>query len=203
MIRPEDTLADLVGEARDLAIGQLLEKMGRALEGGARVRHEPFQRTREGRVLREGPLHLPRRADLAVTEGTETRILRLPAAPQPMFKPCSVPRPDHFLLKVRPFSWNRARMFLRGDAGGIDWKPLRHWFLEAFQSRYDDVAPDLDGAVHALLGPREVEDGWEITVDLGSAPLSSFLELIDTLVIARARRLTISASSRWLEGGGR
>ncbi|MEM7566628.1 MAG: hypothetical protein AAF321_05290 [Pseudomonadota bacterium] len=72
-----------------------------------------------------------------------------------------------------------------------DWRPLRRWFLEWFQSRFSDEAPDLDGAVHALQGPDRVSGGWRLRIDLGSAPVEAMSDLVAALEATGARRVRI------------
>jgi hypothetical protein len=73
-----------------------------------------------------------------------------------------------------------------------DWGPLRHWFLEWFQSRLSEVAPDLLGAVHSLDGPWRRGQGWAFTVDFGSAPLACLDNLIAALGEAGAARMRLA-----------
>ncbi|MEO1274321.1 MAG: hypothetical protein AAFV96_02670 [Pseudomonadota bacterium] len=72
-----------------------------------------------------------------------------------------------------------------------DWRPLRRWFLEWFQSRFADEAPDLDGAVHSVQGPDRVPGGWRLRIDLGSAPVDAVSGLIGALEASGAQRVRI------------
>ncbi|MEM6679387.1 MAG: hypothetical protein AAF675_16105 [Pseudomonadota bacterium] len=71
------------------------------------------------------------------------------------------------------------------------WLPLRRWYLEWFQSRFSDEAPDLEGALHALEGPVEDPAGWRFTIDLGSAPVEALSDLVLALSATGAARVRI------------
>ncbi|MEM6354572.1 MAG: hypothetical protein AAF844_02680 [Pseudomonadota bacterium] len=85
---------------------------------------------------------------------------------------------------------SRAKIEL-GDGSEPDWRPLRRWFLEWFQSRFADEAPDLDGAVHSVQGPDRVPGGWRLRIDLGSAPVDAVSALIEALEATGAHRVRI------------
>lgn len=194
MSRLESALVEVLEPVRDLAIGQLLHELARALERGADVRQEPMVRDRHERVAREGALHLPRRSDLAVTEGGRTVMQRVQAPGALTFEPVEVSRPEGLVALVRPFSWDAARLVAETPEKSPNWTPLRLWFLEAFQSRYGELAPDLDGAVHSLVGPERTAKGWSFEVDLGSAPVDTVGEMIDAFAQSGVRRLVFGAA---------
>jgi hypothetical protein len=70
-------------------------------------------------------------------------------------------------------------MRLRRGGAEPDWSHARRWHLEWLQARFGDESPDLQCAVHKLEGPFADGDGWRFTVDLGSAPVSGFLAMIE------------------------
>lgn len=189
MIPLERELAEVLEPVRDLAIGQLLHELARALERGAHVRQEPMRRDRNERVVRQGALHLPRRDDLAVTEGGQTVMQRVQAPGSLCFEPVQLTRPEGLVTIVRPFLWDAARLVAETPDDAPNWTPVRRWFLEAFQSRYGELAPDLDGAVHSLSGPQRIDGGWLFQVDLGSAPVEAVGEMIDAFAQSGVRRL--------------
>lgn len=194
MSRLEAELAEVLEPVRDLAIGQLLHELARALERGADVRQEPMIRDRHERVVRQGALHLPQRSDLAVTEGGQTVMQRVEAVGALSFEPVQVTRREGLVALVRPFSWDAARLVAETPEASPNWTPLRLWFLEAFQSRYGELAPDLDGAVHALAGPEKCASGWAFKIDLGSAPVDTVGEMIDAFAQSGVRRLVFGAA---------
>ena len=191
MNRLDSRLADLLDPVRDLTVSGLLEALARRLDEGAEVEHEPMIRDPNGRVIREGALSLPRRGDLLVRRKRTRRVERLETRETLSFAPITLIEPDGFVTDIAPFRWDAARIGAQGAQGAPNWAPLRRWFLEWFQSRYADVAPDLAGCVHSLRGPIAVEGGWEFLADFGSAPVECISDLIGAFVAAGVSNVRI------------
>lgn len=187
----EARLNDLVEPIRDQAVGELLQALAADLESGADVIAEPVERGPGGRVLRDGLLNLPVRRDLRVTRAGRT-IRRRIESPFPLqFEPLCMVGEGGFTTVISPFRWEAAELLVEIHQARPDWRPLRLWYLEWFQSRFGDLAPDLDGAVHALIGPRETPEGIRLTVDFGSAPIAALTGLIAAVEASGATRLRI------------
>ena len=195
MIPPDPALSRLIEPLRDLAIGAILEAMARELEADADVVPEPELRDAAGRVTRGGPLNLPRRGDLAVTKGGRTLMRRIESGLAPGGNSLVVQTSGGFEAEILPFRWDAAQLTVFAGQEQPNWAPLRRWFLEWFQSRYSEVAPDLYGAVHSLDGPRPVAGGWAFTVDFGSAPVVCVIALITAMAKSGAARMRIGQSS--------
>ena len=188
---PDPALLRLIEPLRDLAIGGILEVMARELEADAEVVPEPELRDAAGAVARSGPLNLPRRGDLAVTREGRTLIRRIESGPAPIGKSLVARTSDGFESEILPFRWDAAEVMVFAKQEQPSWAPLRRWFLEWFQSRYSEVAPDLYGAIHSLDGPRQVPGGWAFTIDFGSAPAACVIDLIGALAASGASRMRI------------
>lgn len=223
MSRLDTRLIDVIEPVRDLAVGELLETIARTLDEGHTVHAEPKSRDRAGQVLREGRLALPSRRDLLVRHagGSLTREVR--GAGLLQFEPITLVEPDGFVCVIGPFRWDNAQVVLEratvppgpacqappategaeieaavqaaSSVAEPDWRPLRRWFLEWFQSRFSDEAPDLDGAVHAMYGPEDVDAGWRLRIDLGSAPVEALNDLVGALAATGAARVRIGESN--------
>ena len=169
-----------LGPMRDLHVSDLLERMARAIDGGAEVAPEPLARTASGSLSRPAALPLPFRRDLGVA--ASGRMLH-PRIDTPL-DPTADPRPTAlcagaFALNVTPFQWQAAELRLLG--GGFIWAPLRLWFLEWTQPRKGDESPDLLGVVHSLSDPQDIPGGARLRIDFGSAPVDCVAELLDAL----------------------
>ncbi|MEL6266614.1 MAG: hypothetical protein AAFR52_13360 [Pseudomonadota bacterium] len=195
MNRLDARLSDVLEPVRDVAVGEILESMARSLGRGLDVRPEPKHRDANGAVLREGRLALPRRGDLLIlrddggplTHHVESmHVLR--------FEPVTLVEPDGFVCVITPFRWDNAVVLVEPVDCTPDWAPVRRWFLEWFQSRFSDEAPDLDGAVHSLAGPEDVAGGWVFRMDLGSAPVDVLSDMIEAFAATGANRIRIAAS---------
>jgi hypothetical protein len=186
---PGSALSDLAGPPRDQAVSGLLEALAEALDSGDDVTPEPELRDPAGTVLREGALSLPRRSDLAVTHDGEREVHQLDAGEAPAGPKVALAAAGGFIAEIGPFCWDAADLTVYAGAATPDWAPLRRWFLEWFQSRHSEVAPDLLGAVHSLDGPWKKGRGWGFTVDFGSAPVACLAALITALADCGAARM--------------
>lgn len=187
----DPALSRMIEPLRELSIGAILDALARDLEADADVDAEPELRDASGAVARSGPLKLPRRGDLAVTKDGRTLMRRIEGGPPPVGKSLVARHSSGFEAEIRPFRWDAAELTVFSKQGNPDWEPLRRWFLEWFQSRYSEVAPDLYGAVHSLDGPRRFSGGWAFTIDFGSAPAACVIDLISALAKSGAERMRI------------
>ena len=191
-MNPTDpALSRLIEPLRETAIGAILDELARALEADADVVPEPELRDAAGAVARSGPLNLPRRGDLAVTKDGRTLMRRIEGDPPQVGKSLIAQHSGGFEAEILPFRWDAAELTVFAKQEHPNWAPLRRWFLEWFQSRYSEVAPDLYGAVHSLDGPRRVPGGWAFTIDFGSAPAACVVDLIAALAKSGAERMRI------------
>lgn len=191
MSTPNLILTRLVEDPRDCSVAAILEAMARALDAGADVGPEPERRDAAGRVIRSGPLHLPRRADLALSEGGRTLFCRIESLPGSPGNVAVMQTAGGFSAEIRPFRWEAAELTVLAQQEELNWMPVRCWFLEWFQSRHTELAPDLLGAVHSIDGPRQVVGGWGLTVDFGTAPTACVTELVQAIAETGAQSMRI------------
>jgi hypothetical protein len=188
---PDPALSRLIEPLRDLSIGAIQEAMARELEADAEVVPEPELRDAAGKIARSGPLNLPRRGDLAVTRNGRTLMRRIESDPVPAGPSMVAQTTDGFEAEIHPFRWDKAKLTVIARQEMPNWGPLRRWFLEWFQSRYSEVAPDLFGAIHSLDGPRAIPGGWTFIIDFGSAPAACVTDLIAAVAASGAERMRI------------
>ena len=187
----EARLHDLIEPIRDQTVGDLLQALAAELDGGAEVVAEPVERDADGRVVRSGTLRLPRRHDLRVTRVGRSRVRRVPAPAPLSFEPLCMVAESGFTTVISPFRWEAADLVVETRESRPDWRPLRLWFLDWFQSRFSELAPDLDGALHTLCGPHPVPEGHRFTLDLGSAPLAALPGLIGAMEESGSLRMRV------------
>ena len=180
-MRLTDHLTDLLSPVRDLHVAALLETMASELQRGADVDAEPVERDAEGRIRRRGALDLPTRQDLRVRRDGRTLLRRVPGQPGLRFAPIRSALTELAAVHIGPFDWSDVTVRAHRAAGQPNWTPLRRWFLEWFQARFGEESPDLLGVVHRLDGPQEEDGGWRFTIDLGSASVAGFIDLLAAL----------------------
>lgn len=204
MAETQTVIEELAGPARDAAVGALLEAIAGELGRGAELTPEPELRDASGAVTRSGPLSLPRRADFLVIRNGRRLFRQIEGAPAGEGEdggdtpdrdragdPVALATEDGFVAEMAPFRWDAAQMTVYARQDQPDWAPLRRWFLEWFQTRHSEVAPELFGAVHSLDGPRRNGRGWIFTVDFGSAPVTCLADLISAVASTGAARMRL------------
>lgn len=191
MTIPAEILAEKLAAIREVTLAALLEAQAEAITEGLEVEPEPIRRDAQGRIRRDGPLKLPSRGDLGVTGNGRTAIRQIEGPPGPVFKPFTAFTAPDFAAEMQPFAWDRAVLDMRTSRAQPSWTALRHWFLEWFQARPNDLSPELCGAVHRLQGPWRAPGRWRAVVDLGSAPASCVAVLIAAVSQSGCTRLRI------------
>lgn len=191
MTVPAEALAEKLAGIREMTLAALLEAQADAISDGDEVEPEPIRRDPLGRIRRDGPLRLPSRGDLGVTRGDRTVIRQVESPPGPVFKPFAAFTAPDYSAEIRPFAWNRAVLDMRTKQARPEWTALRHWFLEWFQARPNDLLPELGGALHRLQGPWRAPGRWRAVVDLGSASTNSIPVLIAAISQSGCARLRI------------
>jgi hypothetical protein len=195
MFTVDTRLSDLLEPVRDEAVGELLQALAGALGRGDDVATEPVKRDTARRVVREGPLALPRRGDLAVTANGRTINRRVETPYMLEFAPLSVTLDNGFSAEVNPFHWEAAVVTVETGQRTPNWTPVRLWFLEYFQPRFGDLAPDLEGTLHAMTGPERVPAGLRFTVDFGSAPVAAFGAMVAAFSETGCSRIRIGSAT--------
>lgn len=174
-----DMLGETLAPVRESAIAAMLTAQARAIQAGAEIESEPVRRDIGGEVRRQGHLRLPARGDLSVTMDGRTLIQRVEARQITAFPPIEVRTRSGFTGIIGPFRWEDAEVRFEMTASPPDWRPVRLWFLEWFQPRQTELAPELAGVVHALEGPDARDGAWLTHVDFGSAPVAAIAALIE------------------------
>ena len=187
---PDLIITRLVEEPRDRAVSAILRAMAQAIDAGAEIEPEPERRDTTHRVVRTGPLDLPRRADFSICKSSRTLFCRVESEVASEGGAVTARVGETFTVEIGAFAWDAAEITIHAKAEP-DWNPVRLWFLEWFQSRHSDVSPELFGAVHSLDGPEPLPGGWGLTIDFGSAPAAVVPEFILALAETGAEGATI------------
>jgi hypothetical protein len=98
------------------------------------------------------------------------------------FEPVSI-ECNKTLVLLSPLVWDYVAIRFPGELEVSALAPLQSWFLRWFDA--DDVhelnSEGFYGVVHFMSDPAFQADETCITVDMGSAPMQAFEELIDAL----------------------
>jgi len=178
-----------LGELLDRIRGSYVERLQAAVREAKDPNPEPAYRRRDGSLAREGPLALPARGDLF----TEGEMVSVDSKTLLSFEPLEFTWEGSLRVVLGPFPWDALPLFLEGSRPDSNWSPLLRWF-EAWFDGEDVRSPGSDGlcgVVHFLSDPLPAEGGVRFSIDLGSAPVAAFEELLDAAARLGPARLKI------------
>lgn len=176
-------LGQLLDQIRDYYVSRFIDAINeRSGNDGVSVSHEHAFCNANGEVVTVGKLALPTRGDLLVIRnGTVSDSVQIDTEGMLSFEPIEFDWPENNLsVDLRPFQWNWMQLRILGLKSDADWTPIRDWFIGWFHE--DDPADDeLLGGVHFLSDPEHRRDYSQVSIDLGTAPVDSFEELLDAI----------------------
>lgn len=186
-------LGQLLDQIRDYYVTRFIDAINEhSGNDGVTVAHEPAFCNANGEVVTEGELALPVRGDLLlIRDGVVSDSIRIDTDGMLSFEPINFDWPDNKLnIDLRPFQWNWMQLRIFGLKADADWTPIRDWFIGWFQE--DDPGDgELLGGVHFLSEPEHGHAYPQVSIDLGTAPVESFEELLDAIGQMGATRLQI------------
>ena len=150
---------------------------------------EPAYRMKDGALAREGPLALPLRGDLFV----DGKMISVDSETILSFEPLEFVWEKSLCVVLGPFHWDSFTPILDGVGQRADWRPLVVWFEKWFDGEVSREAGSdyLFGVAHFLSDPEQRGNETSFTIDLGSAPVTAFEELLDTIAALGASRVRI------------
>ena len=193
-------LGQLLDEIRDYYINRFIDAINeQSLADGVTLKHEPAFCDSNGDVVIEGELAVPSRVDLLViSDGAVSDSILIDTDGILSFEPIAFDWPENNLsVDLQPFQWNWMQVRIFGLKTNTDWAPIRDWFIGWFQEN-DPTDGELLGGVHWLSDPEYGDDYSQLSIDLGTAPVESFEELLDAIGQMGATRVQIG---QFEEGG--
>jgi hypothetical protein len=193
-------LGQLLDEIRDYYINRFIDAINeQSLADGVTLTHEPAFCDSNGDVVTEGELAVPSRVDLLViSDGAVSDSILIDTDGILSFEPIAFDWPENNLsVDLQPFQWNWMQVRIFGLKTNTDWAPIRDWFIGWFQEN-DPTDGELLGGVHWLSDPEYGDDYSQLSIDLGTAPVESFEELLDAIGQMGATRVQIG---QFEEGG--
>lgn len=167
-----------------------LEEFRRQVSGGPEFHVEPALRTAGGAVAVEGALLLPTRVDLMRRSDRSIVVVNTPQ-PRSGVQASSVV--SGVAVSIESPLWDSLKIRLRSCAPG-DFAALKSWFHAWFDEEDHNKLNDdgFYGVVHFLSDPERVGSDTVLTVDLGSAPIMAFDQLLLTLAGYQPERVEIA-----------
>ncbi|MBB5515115.1 hypothetical protein FHS89_001125 [Rubricella aquisinus] len=192
MTRTQGVLLDVLTPVRDIFLSRLLEEMASALDKGFECETDVLRRIPSGSVERAGSLNLPERYDLATEVRGDTATFDVTDSLVVRFDPFSLQLGNGANVRISPFQWNDLHVAVELRRGVTpNWQPIRRWYLEAFQVRFDEDTPEFHGVIHRLTGPEKVGATWVFNLDLGTASVDCLTDLFDALEQCQAANIEL------------
>ena len=182
-------LGELLEKVREVYVDRLTKAM--AASPGATP--EPVLRRRDGTVAREGALSLAMRADFAREAGASHETVSVESVSLARFEPLRFEWSD-VPVELGPFFWDALRLSLVGVPTVVPFDALRDWFERWFDADAEAThGGSVEHVVHSMSDPVATPEGCELEIDLGSAPVEAFEELLDAATSLGPVRVTVGA----------
>ena len=186
-------LGQLLDQIRDYYVSRFIVAIDEhSRTDGVTLTHEPAFCDANGDVVTEGEFAVPSRADLFVfRDGAVSESIQIDTDGMLSFEPIAFDWPENNLnVELHPFQWNWMQLRVFGLKTDTDWAPIRDWFIGWFHE-HDPAEDELLGGVHFLSDPEYGNDYLQMSIDLGTAPVESFEELLDAIGQMGATRVQI------------
>ncbi len=188
------TVGELLARIRTTYVEEFarrLEQAGR--EGQGRLLPEAALCRPDGGLALAGALELPQRVDAcAFSEGEAASVLSFGSERMLTFDPLTLVWGDHLDVELHPFTWDDCELRFAppsdGDLGALT-RWFRHWFDEADERAQTNEFPG--NVVHSFSGPSDEDGIWAVAIDLGSARIKAFEELLDAVAGLDRRHVTV------------
>lgn len=189
------TLGDLLEMIRQDYMDHLTASAEDLQEDGAEVMFEPAFRDDKGEVALDGVLKLPARIDLLAKRGEEVETVQVAA--EGVFKfdgSIDITWEGGMALQVFPFAWDMMPVRMEGLADDAKFEPLQQWFWRWFAEPEDLEGPAQE-VVHYLGDPEKVDGLTRIIVDMGSAPLEAWQDLLDACQACGSKKTIVGEAA--------
>jgi hypothetical protein len=176
-------LGQLLNQIRDYYVSRFIDAFHEhSADGDATIAHEPAFCNADGDIITEGQFALPARGDLLIIrDGVVSDSIRIDTDGMLSFEPIAFEWPESKVhVDLRPFQWNWMQLRIYGLRPDVDWTPIHDWFIRWFQEN-DPAADELLGGVHFLSDPERIDELSQLSIDLGTAPVEAFEELLDAI----------------------
>lgn len=184
------TLGDLLRQIRDYYLSRFRKQLEEIQRSGKQSAiSEEVLLTSDGMPAREGALQLPMRVDLIVTEGGRVvDSIRIDTEKMLTFAPFELIW-DDMSVRVSGFKWNEMRFTCTWGDTPIAMGPLQAWFSKWFFEQDSAPRDGLLEVIHFLSDPSWQASSVIFEVDMGSAPVAAFEDLLDVLAGLRIEKV--------------
>jgi hypothetical protein len=184
-------LTELLDSIRDHYLERLTAAIDEKVDAGVTVATEVALRDETGAPKGDGVFDLPMRVDLAVlTGGTVSDSITVDTETMLSFDEVVFDW-DGLGVTLSPFQWNWCEVLAEGTFTEASVEPLIDWFHEWFVDGEDGDGTELLGAVHYMSDPQLTASQISFVIDLGTAPVDAFEELLDAVAATGATSVNL------------
>lgn len=144
---------------------------------------EPPKMEDSGDIITHGDLELPSRNDwLVMIEDQVNKYSFDLAVSNISFEPVHLKWNDNISISIYPFHWGQCYCHLsdnKDEDADINWHFLRQWYLKWFDEGISDIH-GFSGCVHSMTDPKPVDNGFQLLIDFGSAPIEAIEDWVET-----------------------
>jgi len=170
---------DLIDEIRNQFISCFEQKIIE-INGIRSYEIEPIKENQDGSLILTQQLILPARSDLAfIQHQNQKQYIEVSSNGEPCFMTLEFDHRPGVYFKLSPFRWNRCALYLNKDFP--EWMPLINWYEDRFKAKPLNHS-QFSNCVHSLSDPNKITAvQHKLLIDLGTAPIAVFLELLDII----------------------
>lgn len=184
-------LLDAIRDGYVLAFAAWAKELA-AAHPDAQLVLEPALLDADGDVLREGDLDVGLRVDGILVQGGATERLSFDSNQLVRFEPFELGWGDGLTVHVSPFSWDSLDVRVTGAPAAAVAPALRAWFERWFRHE-EDGADAPQGLVHFVSPLTSEAEAVDFNVDLGTASVEAFEQLLDAMSEAGASDVVLGA----------
>lgn len=154
---------------------------------------EPAYRQSDGSLAVDGLLGLPCRADVIPMDGiTAGQVIQVDSETQLKFGAVTFASGAGEVI-LSPFVWDWMPLEVLGLSQEAVSNVFQGWFLKWFDTDDENVPTEegLFGVVHFMSELEPTNEGWKVTVDLGSSPVSAVEDFLFRILDAGASQVRI------------
>lgn len=139
----------------------------------------------------------PLRIDALYQEAGELKEVEANIANPPYFEVIKEDW-DDIIMSLSPFVWNAVEFEVIGPYPNLE--QLSNWYTKWYDIKHRNKADEngFKSVVHKMSAPTEIEDGWHIQIDFGSANLDALIAFYKQCRFNDAEAISIS-SKRYFE----
>lgn len=177
------TPGDILGKVREHYLKHFRDILReRRREPQSHLVVEPIVKMGGVTPLREGALGLPRRLDLVVQNEEGAAQVAIQTRHGILMEPIDFAWTRATMVHIHPFRWEECPIRVPGYIADEQWGPLLNWFdkwFDEFENRVS-LSKDVHEVIHGLSDPMFGDDDTTtVVIDLGSATLEGFEEMLD------------------------